>query len=107
MASRDEITVDPATLRSGATKFSTAADQLDDARAALETGLNAQGACWGDDEGGQKFAEGYVPGQQQVVEAFRSLVEALRNVRTNVEATAADHENTDQANARNLGNQGV
>lgn len=107
MAGSDGFTVDPARMRTGATKFDTAADMLEDACARLESGLAAQGECWGGDESGQEFAKDYVPGQQQAVEAFRSLAQALRNVRSNVDANATAHESTDQAGAASFRNQGV
>lgn len=91
--------VDPAALRSASPGFSGAADALQSARDSLSGVLQAEGACWGDDEAGQSFAQQYKPAAQQALEAFDALTEALHAVREQLDGMAGTWEGVDTGTA--------
>ncbi|WP_243789327.1 WXG100 family type VII secretion target [Saccharopolyspora gloriosae] len=95
--------MDPDQVRSGAAKFDVAADQLDDAHQELERQLQAQGACWGEDEAGQGFAKDYMPTADLMNESMKALTETLRSLRQQVQEAANDAQATDQGNADDIG----
>ncbi|AIJ27138.1 WXG100 family type VII secretion target [Amycolatopsis methanolica] len=86
--------MDPDTVRSGAGKFPPAGDDLKAAGAALKAALEAQGACWGNDESGQAFAKDYEPAAKNCTEAFGSLSQALKDVAKAVKDAADATEGT-------------
>lgn len=91
--------VDPAVLCSASPGFSGAADALQSARDSLTGVLEAEGACWGDDDAGQSFAQQYGPAAQQALEAFYALTEALYAVREQLDGTAGTWEGVDTGTA--------
>jgi WXG100 family type VII secretion target len=95
--------VDPVHLRSASPQFDTAADQLEDARTALETALAAEGPCWGGDNAGQAFARNYLPQAEATTTAVATIVKALRAIRMGLDASADTWENCDQGAADRLG----
>lgn len=99
-------TMDPVRVRSAATKFDAAGDQLDQAHQKLEHALQAQGDCWGHDEAGNGFAKDYVPGAQGINDAIKSIVEAMHSLREQVQGAANDFEHVDTSNASDLGKSG-
>ncbi|WP_158851392.1 WXG100 family type VII secretion target [Saccharothrix deserti] len=98
--------VDPVALRAASPKFTTASEKLRDALASLGSVLDAEGACWGGDEAGQKFGEGYQPGAQLGREAFAGLADGLQSIREGLDASAAQWEQVDQAGAQTFGSGG-
>ena len=98
--------VDPTALRSASPKFSSTGDKLADAWEALRSVMDAEGQCWGNDEAGQKFAQGYTPAADTAREAFPGLARGITDIRAELDDTAATWEQYDQANARSFGAQG-
>lgn len=98
--------VDPVRLRSASPQFDAAADQLDDARTALETALAAEGPCWGGDDAGQTFARNYLPQAEATTTAVGTIVAALRAIRLGLDASADTWEGCDQGAAGRLGARG-
>lgn len=95
--------VDPIRLRSASPQFDSAADQMADARTALETALSAEGPCWGGDEAGQTFARSYLPQAEATTKALGAVVQALRSIRVSLDASAGTWEGCDQGAAGRLG----
>ncbi|PRY43327.1 WXG100 family type VII secretion target [Umezawaea tangerina] len=98
--------VDPTALRSASPKFSSTGDKLADAWDALRSVMDAEGTCWGNDEVGQKFAQGYTPAADTARQAFPGIAEAIQNIRTELDDTATTWEQSDLGNARSFGAQG-
>jgi WXG100 family type VII secretion target len=98
--------VDPTALRSASPKFSTTGDGLADAWAALRSVLDAEGACWGGDEVGQKFSQGYSPAADTARAAFPGITDAIHGIRTELDNTATTYEQVDRGNAGSFGAQG-
>ncbi|WNV91123.1 type VII secretion target [Umezawaea sp. Da 62-37] len=98
--------VDPTALRSASPKFSSTGDKLADTWEALRSVMDAEGTCWGTDEVGQKFAEGYTPAADTARESFPGIAGAIQNIRTELDDTATTWERSDQGNARSFGAQG-
>jgi hypothetical protein len=78
------FTAKPDAVLRASSGLTTAADGLDSALKALQGALDAQGACWGDDDSGKEFAKDYVPGSQGAVEGFANLVQGLRGLQQNI-----------------------
>jgi uncharacterized protein YukE len=95
--------VDPVRLRSASPQFDAAADQLDDARTALEAALAAEGPCWGGDDAGHTFARNYLPQAEATTTAVATIVAALRGIRLSLDASADTWEGCDQVAADRLG----
>ncbi len=98
--------VDSTALRSASPKFSTTGDKLADAWEALRSVMDAEGACWGNDEAGQKFAQGYSPAADTARAAFPGMASGIHDIRTELDDTAATWEQVDQGNAGSFGGQG-
>ncbi|GAB3573994.1 hypothetical protein GCM10027445_34150 [Amycolatopsis endophytica] len=86
--------MDADTVRSGAGKYPPVGDLLKEAGDKLKAALEAQGACWGDDESGQAFAKDYTPAAKNCTEAFGSLDQALKNLAKSVKEAADATEGT-------------
>ena len=98
--------VDPAALRSASPKFTSTGDKLGDAWEALRSVLDAEGQCWGNDDVGKKFAQGYTPAADTAREAFPGITGGIRSIRTELDATADTWEQVDTGNARSFGANG-
>ncbi|MFW0783839.1 hypothetical protein AAFP35_04910 [Gordonia sp. CPCC 206044] len=57
----DHLKVDVETFRKKANEFHTLAAQMSGAEQLLADGLQQEGECWGHDDTGSSFAEGYSP----------------------------------------------
>lgn len=98
--------VDPTALRAASPKFSTTGDNLRDAFNTLKSVLDAEGACWGGDDGGTSFAEGYLPAADSALQAFGVLIPAVHSIRTGLDESANAWEQVDQSGADAFGGQG-
>ncbi|MGH3998783.1 MAG: WXG100 family type VII secretion target [Pseudonocardiaceae bacterium] len=98
--------VDPVRLRGASPRFDMVADQVRDARTALETALAAEGPCWGEDAAGQTFARGYLPQAEATTQALGTVVEALRAIRVSLDAATGTWEGCDQGAAGRFGGGG-
>ncbi len=98
--------VDPTRLRSASPQFDTVADQVEDAGNALQAALSAEGPCWGGDEAGQTFAQGYLPQAESTMTALRNVVEAVRAIRVSLDASADTWEGCDQSATGTFGGGG-
>lgn len=95
--------VDPTRLRSAAPQFDAVADQLANAATALNSALSAEGQCWGGDEAGRTFAQDYLPQAGATTAALGNVIEALRAIRTSLDASADTWEGADQCGAGRFG----
>lgn len=98
--------VNPEALLGASPKFDASSDKLQSALDKLNGVLQAEGECWGGDEAGQEFAKNYVPGAQQGTDGMKGLVQALHQVRGELDATARTWDDVDQANADGIKSQG-
>ncbi|MGH8964867.1 MAG: WXG100 family type VII secretion target [Actinomycetes bacterium] len=98
--------VDPVRLRGAAPRFDAVADQMEDARSTVETALAAEGTCWGEDDAGQTFARSYLPQAGGTAQALGTVVEALRAIRSSLDAAAGTWEGCDQGVAGRFGGGG-
>lgn len=98
--------VDPVRLRSASPQFEAVADRLEDAGRALQAALAAEGPCWGHDDAGQAFAQSYLPQAEATTRAVGTVVEALRAIRTSLDASADTWEGCDLGTARTFGGAG-
>jgi uncharacterized protein YukE len=95
--------VDPPALRAASPQFDAAADTLESAGTAIDGVVSSEGDCWGADESGQTFANDYLPAAQSAQDNISALVEALRGVRVQLDASADTWESIDQDAADGFG----
>ena len=95
--------VDPIRLRSAAPQFDAVADRLRTATSTLTAALSAEGECWGGDEAGQTFAQSYLPQSEATTTALGNVVDALRAIRTSLDASADTWDGADQSGAGRFG----
>ncbi|SDC97892.1 WXG100 family type VII secretion target [Actinokineospora iranica] len=96
------FSIEPDVAARAATKLGSAADQLAAVGKTLADALAAEGACWGNDDSGQEFAKDYVPGSDDTVKAFTSLVDGLRGLQSGVTDAVAAYGNVDDTNRHGL-----
>lgn len=95
--------VDPVALRSASPRFDGVGDAVTSAFDRLTGALSSEGACWGDDAAGQAFAKGYRPGADLANQVTPALVDALRAIRTELDASANAWERSDTDGATSFG----
>ncbi|MFF3515818.1 WXG100 family type VII secretion target [Streptomyces sp. NPDC002573] len=96
----DYMSVDTGALRSHSQNLG---EQADASRAALEnlrTSLDTLGKPWGhDDAYAEAFEQVYVPACKQILEAFETFGEGLRNMSQAVRGAAVNYETADTESA--------
>lgn len=91
-------------IRRAGKKIGNAGADLATVLNTLSSALDSAGECWGKDEAGENFGKDYVPSADSCRSALTSLVDALGGIDENLQQTAADSEQRDQQQARELGN---
>ncbi|MFB4308713.1 WXG100 family type VII secretion target [Actinomadura sp. GTD37] len=82
------LEVDTDELQRAGKGFTDGATQLQAIYDRLNSALMAEGECWGADETGQTFAEGYKKPSTQVLESFPKLKEGLDGIKKGVDQMA-------------------
>jgi len=98
--SSDLLWMQPDRVRSGASRMRAAGEALQEVVQQLTTAIQAEGACWGNDEGGQKFAEEYVPASTGTSEALAQLVTTLAQIGDHLQGMADSTEDVDATSIR-------
>jgi uncharacterized protein YukE len=86
--SGEELRVEPATLRRHAKGFSDGGKDLKRIFDRLDSSLSAEGKCWGADETGQQFEQGYEKPRKAAYDTFDQLPGALKDITTGLEKMA-------------------
>ncbi|MFF3569896.1 WXG100 family type VII secretion target [Nocardia jiangxiensis] len=89
-----------------ATELSSIADATQQDLNQLRDALDREGECWGDDEPGHVFAEGYAPAAKNGLTSFQNLADNLRALGKNIGDATETIRNQDQLGAQQLRNQG-
>ncbi len=89
--------VSPELMTAGAGTFEAEAAALQQAVTALGTRLSADGACWGTDAEGAKFASTYQPAAAQIQSDLSDLVAGMERIAAALRASAAAYAAADQA----------
>lgn len=97
-----KVRIDPAGVRSAGAKVGHAGEDFASRASALANALAAEGACWGGDESGQKFAKDYVPAADGIRDAMAKVAEALQAIGESLVGTADVMEQQDTFNANGL-----
>jgi hypothetical protein len=82
------LRVDAAALRTAEPAFDTMASAVAGLLSRLTAALAAEGACWGADEVGSAFAQGYLPAAISVFEALPPLRDGIAGTGAAVLAVA-------------------
>jgi hypothetical protein len=98
-----EITrVDIPQVNGASTRLDVIADQLEEAVHALKRRLEAVDGCWGDDEAGKKFAEGYLPKAEEALKNGKLTPESMATVAENLRMITTEFAKLDQYGADKL-----
>jgi uncharacterized protein YukE len=95
--SGDELWVEPASLRRNAKGFSEGGTELKRIFKQLDTKLSAEGSCWGGDETGQQFEQGYEKPRKGAYDAFDQLPGTLKDIRSGLEKMAKNYEKAEDS----------
>jgi len=75
-----QIAVDPVGMAAERPGVAAAGDTVADILAQLTAALDAEGACWGDDEAGVAFAEHYLPAAVAVRHVLADAAAGIHDV---------------------------
>jgi uncharacterized protein YukE len=90
-------TVDPSGLAPNAALYGAAADQVRSLHDTLASKLDAEGACWGNDDAGAAFAAKYVGPALTALQQMVSTNEGLQSMVDGIYSWAKNYVNADQA----------
>jgi uncharacterized protein YukE len=84
------IRVDQTALREAQPRVGAIASEILATRSRVDRALNAEGACWGADETGQRFAQSYLPAWSTLRQAFTDLHDGVESIAQSL-STVADN----------------
>ena len=93
----DRLEIRPATLRTAAGGADGTAERLTGAVADLRAALEAAGGCWGDDEPGRAFGDGYRPARDAVLARLDGLAEGAASIGPGLVSMADDFDGAEEA----------
>ena len=93
----DKLTVDIETFRTKAKRFNQLASQLGSAEALLADGLGREGECWGHDDIGASFLEGYSPRARTAFDNASHHREHLTQIGDTLQEAADKYDTTPDA----------
>ncbi|MER7546471.1 WXG100 family type VII secretion target [Actinomadura sp.] len=91
------LEVDTEELKRAGKGFHDGANQLKAIYDRLNSALMAEGECWGTDETGKTFAEGYKEPSTQVLESFPKLQKGLDGIKKGVDQMAKTYKQAEDA----------
>lgn len=94
--------VDPDRFARSARQFDALADELLQLHMRLGYRQQAEGKCWGSDEPGRNFAEGYEPGVRKAADNAETLTDVLGAIAETMRSSATEFDATDQRNTRTM-----
>lgn len=95
--SGDELRVERAQLRRFAKGFAEGGEQLEKIFQKLDAALSAEGKCWGGDETGRQFEQGYEKPRKAAYDTFGQLPGALKDITAGLEKMASNYEKAEDA----------
>jgi uncharacterized protein YukE len=98
-------TVDPTSLASNAPQYGAVADQVQAVYDTLTAKLEAEGACWGNDDAGNAFAAKYVGGAVSALQQMDTTHQGLQSMVDGICTWARNYVNADQAAQDDLSTQ--
>lgn len=96
--SDNSLTVDTDALRGCAPSFASLGDRLVDILDNLTSRLDAEGECWGADETGASFLEGYAEGRDAALEFLPQMADGVRGVGDGLITMADNYDGVETTN---------
>ncbi|TDB84413.1 WXG100 family type VII secretion target [Actinomadura sp. 7K534] len=93
----EHLEVDTEELKRAGEGFKTGAGQLKAIYDRLSSALSAEGECWGADETGKTFAQGYKQPATSVQESFPKLKDGLEGIKKGVDQMAKTYKAAEDA----------
>jgi len=100
MAGDPSIFISSGGIRLVGSLLKTPQDTTSYALTTWENNLYSLGSPWGDDQIGEKFAERYVPSQQNTAQALRDVVAGIQGLIDDFNLMASNYDVTEQANSQ-------
>lgn len=91
------LEVDTEELKRAGKGFERGAGRLEGIYKRLNEALSAEGECWGSDETGQTFAQGYKEPATSVLESFPKLKGGLEGIKKGVDQMAKTYKAAEDA----------
>jgi uncharacterized protein YukE len=91
------LEVDTEELKRAGKGFHDGATQLKAIYDRLNSALSSEGECWGSDETGKTFAEGYKEPSKSVLDAFGKLEKGLDGIKKGVDQMAKTYKQAEDA----------
>jgi uncharacterized protein YukE len=95
----ENFRIDADGVSSATGKLRDAGDALGSAFDTLKQVLDEHDGCWGNDDTGKSFAEGYKPAADKARTGADSAVQGISSIADSVDHSAEEFENTDADNA--------
>lgn len=86
------VEVDTKALRKAGGGFDTGKDHLKGIFDALNSKLQAEGKCWGNDKTGKQFAEGYETPATNMLKSFGDVGKGLHGIKEGVDEMAKNYD---------------
>ncbi|MFC5184021.1 WXG100 family type VII secretion target [Actinomadura harenae] len=91
------LEVDTKALRKAGGGFDTGADHLRSIFDALNSKLQAEGKCWGNDKTGQQFGQNYETPSANMLKSFGDTGKGLRDIKDGVDEMADNYDKAENA----------
>ncbi|MBW8485287.1 WXG100 family type VII secretion target [Actinomadura parmotrematis] len=91
----DGYEVDADRLKKAGTGFHDGAVHLKQIFDTLNSALQTEGKCWGADDTGKQFEEGYLKGAESTLKAFGELTKGLDAVKKGVDDMAKNYKDAE------------
>jgi hypothetical protein len=95
--SGDGFAVEPVDLQSNGSGYQAVADQVRTIHQTLLSRLNAEGACWGDDEAGAGFAKNYLPPAMKALQQMNDVDGGVQSMAQATATWAANYQSVEKA----------
>ena len=94
---RDEFSVNPETLLQASARFDLESAELGSALSRLQATLGSLGDVCGTDDQGHKFANGYTPNAEKLVQAMQNMTSRLADIGRGLEVMGTNYQGGDAA----------
>lgn len=95
--SGDGYTAQPTNLQSAAPQYDWVAQQMQTIYSALTHALDAEGACWGNDDQGQSFGAKYCPPAVAALQQMSNTNQGVQSMVDSICTWARNYVSADQA----------
>lgn len=93
----DELKVERAALKKNAKGFGDGSTTLKGVFDRLQSALDSEGECWGNDNTGKAFSSKYTPARDDALKAFPGLAKKLQGIEGGIQKMAGGYDRAEDA----------